>query len=650
MSNKQIDEIDSSIDLKDIFYRIWSYKLIVIIVTIFSLSGSIFYISTAEKIFRAQTSFIVERNPANLSFTTQLKGNLRVLEGLGGIGADNSVLTLIETMTSREFVLKVASDLNLQADKVFNSFDPTTPEPLWRSAVKSLIGWKSAPIDAVRISNWNILTNFNKRVAINKNDAGAIIVAVDHNDPERAAQIANHIVANAIQMLEQDDLRHASARLDYLSNALADALGDLDTAEKKMQKHAMENSAQALQSFSAGSILLDDLRTKRNISSKQLEAISALKQVATTGSPTRQDYLNLRKRFPILDQSLFRRILGQSEVVSAWNWPTVESLSKTHDSVRDHIESLTAEIKKVEADAARYGQSAELHAAIKRELKIAQATHTVLIEQVKTHSLVAGYSPEFSKINAFADTPISPNHPKPALLLSIGMSFGIVLGSVAALALSFLQGFFYSQSSLIQAVKADFNHKIGALRWSRGKTLREMDQQLKSKSIEWSKEVLLETRIDKSNLPLLIIDSSGLNNAAEIARILGAQTGKMEGSAAIIDLSMQEKTQSDILQNTQNPDFTVIDHINGCTEYKYRLAFKNIDWLFSKSFEKSLEWLIKNHDIVMISGNLDVFNVIYSSPLLEKSLVILLARTKKTKSNLVEKIRQKTKIRVALYG
>ena len=79
-------------------------------------------------------------------------------------------------------------------------------------------------------------------------------------------------------------------------------------------------------------------------------------------------------RYPLLDQASFRHILGLSEVISAWSWPTAQSVSQVEDSIRDRIAALEGEITKLEADALRYAASAEEFARLTRDLKVAEAT------------------------------------------------------------------------------------------------------------------------------------------------------------------------------------------------------------------------------------------------------------------------------------
>ena len=99
-----------------------------------------------------------------------------------------------------------------------------------------------------------------------------------------------------------------------------------------------------------------------------------------------------------MDDIDFRRILGMSETISAWVWPDIEAVVAVSTTLRDRINRLGMDIKNIEENATIYAASAEDLAKYTRDAKIAEATYTVLIEQVKSQSLAAGFQPETFKV------------------------------------------------------------------------------------------------------------------------------------------------------------------------------------------------------------------------------------------------------------
>ncbi len=70
------------------------------------------------------------------------------------------------------------------------------------------------------------------------------------------------------------------------------------------------------------------------------------------------------------------------------------------------------DIANIEENAQIYATSAEDLAKYTRDAKIAEATYTVLIEQVKSQSLAAGFKPETFKVFEYATPPLRHHHPK----------------------------------------------------------------------------------------------------------------------------------------------------------------------------------------------------------------------------------------------
>ena len=122
-----------------------------------------------------------------------------------------------------------------------------------------------------------------------------------------------------------------------------------------------------------------------------------------------------------------------SETISAWIWPEIEMIEAVSATLRDRIKRLDVEIKNIEENAKLYATSAEDLDKFKRDAKIAEATYTVLIEQVKSQTLAAGFQPETFKVFEYATPPIAPSSPKRLLVLALGAALGVVTGCALAI-------------------------------------------------------------------------------------------------------------------------------------------------------------------------------------------------------------------------
>ena len=138
-----------------------------------------------------------------------------------------------------------------------------------------------------------------------------------------------------------------------------------------------------------------------------------------------------------------------SETISAWSWPDIETIDAVSATLRDRIKRLDIDISNIEENAQIYATSAEDLAKYTRDAKIAEATYTVLIEQVKSQSLAAGFQPETFKVFEYATPPLSPSSPKRNLVLALGAVIGLFIGCALALINSIRKGVYYTRSALL---------------------------------------------------------------------------------------------------------------------------------------------------------------------------------------------------------
>lgn len=642
---------EDEIDLKELFLSLWSHKILIACISGAFLFGAAFYALTADKIYSARSTFTLANDDKSGGLLGSLGGDLGGLAALAGIsaGGDSSSEALIERVTSREFILDVARELDLQGDAFFNDYDPEAQDPAWKAKLKKLLGMQDATPDPVKIADWNVIEAYQEFIKIDATSAGAISVTVQHEIPERSAEIANHLVDKIITLTTDENIAEVDEKLRYLSQTLADASEDLEAAQDAMKTYSLENSAQAIESFAVGSVMMDDMRTQRDRTVEQLHAIMALKTAITAGNTSMQEYTRLREVYPLLDQASFRRILGLSEVISAWTWPTAQSVSQVEDSIRDRIAALEGEINKLEADALRYAASAEEFARLTRDLKVAEATYTVLIEQVKSQSLVAGFTPDNSKIIEIADVPLAPSEPKRILIVALGFVLGLFVGAAVALVLSMRKGVYYSLSSMLSAVGARHIHKIQGLRRVRGKDLYSIGEILEKSPINWARHVVLECDGFAKRDPLIIVDISGANRAADIANTIAATADKLDRNVAVINLSRYTRASDKDLEPSVAGQLASVAITGVAQEYVYLAGNQNIDMLYSRAIKHILDTLAQKHEFIFFSANQDVLDTVISSSAFASLNFITVLRKGKTRAKTIENLRNFGKIEVALH-
>ena len=217
------------------------------------------------------------------------------------------------------------------------------------------------------------------------------MISVTHANPEKAADYANKLMEEIRLLVESENNSAQELRLSYLSETLADALQDMEKAQRNLKKYALENSAMAQDNFMAGSLRLDEIRKERRKVEEFTDLLNILEPLVKSGNLDSGSYEAIQSINPLVDDIDFRRILGMSETISAWEWPEIETIEAVSTTLRDRIKRLDVDIKTLEENAKLYAISADVLAKYNRELKIAEATYTVLIEQVKSQSLAAGF-------------------------------------------------------------------------------------------------------------------------------------------------------------------------------------------------------------------------------------------------------------------
>ena len=651
IKNEQEQTGDDEIDLKELFLSLWAYKLLIMVISVFCVVSAGYYAINADKVYIAESTFALDDNDGSSGLLGSLGSDLGALGALAGIsGADVSGAgALLERVVSREFILEVSDELDLLNDELFNPYNPDFKEPVWRARLKLLLGMQSKKQDPERIQLWNVIKEYQELVTVDETDAGTISVSVRHKVPERAAEIANHIVKKIISMTSQESIEDVDEKLSYLSRTLADASQELKDAQDALKEYSLENSTQAMESFTVGSVMLDDLRTQRQRSADRLEAILALKAALSEGEPTFQDYELLRKKFPQLDEASFRRIMGLSEVNSAWSWPSFRLVEQVELSVRDRFSSLDGEIRELEEDVVRYAISAEELATLKRNLMIAEATYEVLIQQVKSQSLIAGFKPDNSKVYAVADVPINPSEPKRNLILAVGLVLGIFLGSALALALSTRRNVYFSKSSLLNALNASHSHQVKALSRLKGKDLAGVQKQTEKKPLHWARQTVLELDILSGGEPVFLCDVSGEKKADVLGRTIAATAGNLGRDVALVDLSRPANQADTELPATVGNELASISKANSCSEYVYLSGKQNLDLMYSKSLRRILDALSKKHDLVLFTCNLDGLGTVMSSSIIDQPTFVVRVRPGRTSTQSIKSFLNRGKVGVVLH-
>ena len=81
-------------------------------------------------------------------------------------------------------------------------------------------------------------------------------------------------------------------------------------------------------------------------------------------------YEALRVRMPLVDDLDFRRIMGMSETISSWSWPTLDTIESVSETLSDRISRLDVDIANIEESAISYAPVRRIRQSFSEMLKL----------------------------------------------------------------------------------------------------------------------------------------------------------------------------------------------------------------------------------------------------------------------------------------
>jgi len=639
-------ESNDEIDLRELFITLWAYKLFIACACALGIVFAGYYALNAEKEFTSTAIFKIDQSKSG---QISLGGELGALASIAGYGGGITDSTLpTDRVTGRIFIEKLDAKLNFQTDPYFNTYNPNSLDPLWKSLIKRAIGWQKSSIDPQEAIWQGIVAKYTKSIVLDETPDGAVKIVVTHVNPQRAAEISNTIMDEIISTLQNKKNIEQDAQLSYLSNTLAKALSDLEASQTSLKQFALENSALPLESFAARSLQLDGLREQLSRTTELYDAVVALSSMLQNKTTDQKSYLALRQQFPIVDEVEFRRVLGQNEIISSWSWPEASSVDAVFDTLTERKNRLQSQINASQIDAERSGLALETYGKLEREAKIAEATYTVMIEQVKAQSMASGYRPDRTEVYEYASPSISPSAPKRILILSLGAVLGLIVGIALSLALALRRGVYYSKKSLIAGAQAGITARVSTLLPVRNKSLNDLNTMLIKKPRPVLRDVAVE--IHKSSAKQVVVTASRTKlTGNDVARALASYMQSDTVKVAVVDFSSRAKKLGIDLERLSIGSFVVAESAGHISILRPDGDLAAMELLSQRSFWKNIQSLNSTFDLVLLcADNSDAISLL-SALEGQKMFHITIAKTKKTKSATLIHMRSLLPIQGLLY-
>ena len=286
-----------------------------------------------------------------------------------------------------------------------------------------------------------------------------------------------------------------------------------------------------------------------------------------------------------------------SETISAWSWPSIETIDAVGATLRDRIKRLDIEITDIEENAQIYATSAEDLAKYTRDAKIAEATYTVLIEQVKSQSLAAGFQPETFKVFENATPPLSPSSPNRNLMLALGAVFGLFTGCALSLINSKRKSVYYTRSALLSSTNADLALRLNPIRRLAKKSIPFIVEQISKRQITVLDEADLKLASKKF---IYVMNSGGQMTALNAAQLLAIQSAQSGRNVVLCDATGQVEKEIEEKTMTTGTAFAVnkiSDNLSVIT------VTAGSSFFTSKTFNAKIKDLAERYDQIFICAS-----------------------------------------------
>ena len=147
----------------------------------------------------------------------------------------------------------------------------------------------------------------------------------------------------------------------------------------------------------------------------------------------------------------------------------------------------------------------------------------MLIEQVKSQSLAAGFEPETFTVFEYASPPLGPASPRRNLVLGLSGVIGLLLGCGLALTNAMRRGVYFTESTLLSDVDADLALKSKSIRRISRSSISNIISVISKHRMMLLNEA--EVKLAKKKL-IYVFSSGGRTTASGAARLLATQSAQ----------------------------------------------------------------------------------------------------------------------------
>ena len=236
----QNSENDDEIDLAELWFAIWSGKVLIIAISFIFAVSSIIYAINQPNIYKASTLLAPASEQGSAGGLAKMAGQFGGLASLAGInlgggGTDKTGLAL-EVLKSRLFIENFINKHQLLVPLMATrNWDVNTntlilDDELYNAKSNMWIREVSAPKKA-KPSAWEAFEAFKELFSVSSDkESGMITISIEHYSPEVAKQWLLWLVAEINNTMREQDKSEAQRSINFLSEKLQETqLADMQT-------------------------------------------------------------------------------------------------------------------------------------------------------------------------------------------------------------------------------------------------------------------------------------------------------------------------------------------------------------------------------------------------------------------------------------
>ena len=465
------DDADDEIDLKELFSVVMRRKGTILLIALLTFVAALVVTLMMKPVYRASTTLQVSPESAKvLKYDVEAEG--------GTSNARDFYTTQFEIIKSRALAKRTMEAMGLESvlrgDKLAKPFFTETIDGLkslfsgsnedelsdenefTEVAAESRVG--EAPLEDRIIAMLTVSPVKNSQI---------VKLSYDSTDPQLAANVANSIAENYIELNLERRVNAASFAKNFLSKQLADVKSRLEESQVNLNNYAKEKGlfktgdekspSLTAQKITQLSQALGEAQTKRieaqsNYEQGQLTSgaakvldsstVQALKSNLVKLQGKYQEQLQVYKPgYPLMVQ-LRRQIQKMSDEIETETLiikQTIEgSLKADYLAARENEQILLQELELQKKYLVEVRDKDIGYNTLLREVQTSRSSYDGLLTRLKEVNVAGGVESNNISVLDTALVPFKKHKPNTRLNLALGLVLGLFLGTVVAFLLEFL--------------------------------------------------------------------------------------------------------------------------------------------------------------------------------------------------------------------